>query len=159
MSSAGRSVSSRSKAAGFTLVEVLVSLVIAVIAVMGLVASVTAGSQLQQQTRAYGQAQRAVQQVHESLRDGNLDGVVAAYQAAPTFQVGAVTVTVQFPEEVLVDVLGGPVPVGWRFRDLDADGEVDLDPAVTFSASLLPVRVLSTWSGGQARSSFLVTER
>ena len=144
---------------GSSLIEVTIGMTIAVVGILGLMASVTTGSQLQEQTQHFGQASRAVQGVHEALRNGDLDDRVAEFKATPTFDDGELTVTVSFPEQVLVDATGSAVPVGWRYRDLDADGEVDLDAGATASASLLPVSVQVSWTNGEMASTFLVTEK
>lgn len=144
---------------GFSLVEVMMALVVSALGVMGLLGSMTAGAELQQDTQEYGQASRAARQVRENMRNGELDTRVAEYKNNGTFEVGPITVEVRFPEQVLVDMLGGPIPAGWRYRDLDGDGEVELDPAPTAEASLVPVSVVTSWNSGQMTTSFLVTER
>lgn len=144
---------------GLTLVEATVALAIAGIATMGLVSSLLASSNLQQQTQEFGLAHRTIRQVHEQIRNGDLETRFDEYRAAPVFFNGPLQVEVTFPEEVLTDVLGAAVPNTWRFRDLDADGDVDLDPASTEETCLLPVRVTVTWGEAQLTSSFLVTEK
>lgn len=153
----GRAIARRSRA-GFSVVEVCVALVVIVVGVLGILGSVTAGTKLQEQTRDYGRASRAVQTVHEELRRGDLDDRVAALMAEPSFRNGPIELEVEFPEQTLVDLIGGPVPEGWRYRDADGDGAVELDPAATATTSLVPVTVVARWNGGEMRSSFLVTE-
>jgi hypothetical protein len=140
-------------------VEVLIALTVATMALLGLTSAMTAGSKLQQRTADYALASRTMREIHERLHTGNLDQRFVEFEATPTFDVERVTVTVSFPEQLLVDAIGGPVPAGWRYRDVDADGEVEQNVAAPSRASLLPVEVVLTWTGGEMRSSFLVTER
>jgi hypothetical protein len=144
---------------GSSLVEVCIALTIAVISIFGVMGSLISGSQLQQQTQEYGRANRAIQQIHETLRNGDLDARVAEYKADADFDLGPISVQVRFPEQVLIDLLGGPVPVGWRYRDVDNDGEVDLDLGSTARASLVPVLVRTNWVGGELNSNFMVTQK
>lgn len=144
---------------GFTLIEVCLAMTIAAVAIGGLMAAAVSADRLQVQTRSYGLASRSFQQLHESFREGDLDARVAELKAAPDIELGTVTLTVSFPEQLLVDQLGAPVPAGWRYRDLDGDGEVELDAASTADSSLVPVSVEARWAGGVLRSRFLVTEK
>ncbi|MFT5198414.1 MAG: prepilin-type N-terminal cleavage/methylation domain-containing protein [Planctomycetota bacterium] len=149
----------RKQQAGFTLVELCIALTIAVISTLGLMGSMLSGSKLQQQTQEYGRANRAIQQVHETLRNGDLDDRIAEYKADPVFALGPITVAVSFPAQNLIDLLGTPIPVDWRYQDTDNDGDVDLVAGVADGPSLVPVEVLTTWTGGQMSSSFMVTEK
>lgn len=149
----------RSSCRGSLLVEVLIGLTVATVGLLGLTSAMTAGARLQQRTADYGLASRTLREVHDRLHAGNLDLRYAEYRATPTFEVDRVQVQVSFPEQLLVDTIGGPVPATWRYRDTDADGQVDLDTTAASRASLLPVTVVLTWSGGSMTSSFLVTER
>jgi prepilin-type N-terminal cleavage/methylation domain-containing protein len=152
--------SARPKAArGFTLVEVLVALTVSVIALLGLTSAMTAGSKLQIRTEEYALASRAIRQVHERLHSGSIDARVAELLADPVYRVGPLTVAVEFPEQLLVDAIGGPVPAGWRYRDADGDGQVELDPLATALTSLVPASVTVTWAKGEMRSTFLATEK
>ncbi len=144
---------------GLTLVEATVALAIAGIATMGLVSSLLAASKLQQKTQEFGLAHRTIRQVHEQIRNGDLDARFNEFLAAPVFFNGPLRVEVSFPEEILTDVLGTAVPNTWRYRDTDADGDVDLDLTAGDAASLLPVRVTVTWDQAVMSSSFLVTEK
>lgn len=144
---------------GFTLIETLIALVVATISIIGVLVSLGNGVQLQQQTGGYEAANRAIAEIHATLRSGDLDARVADFQSTPTQTIGGVDVRVSFPEQLLVDVLGTAVPVGWRYRDLTADGEVDLDPAATATVSLVPVSVTAVWAKGSMRTSFFLTER
>ena len=144
---------------GLTMVEATVALAIAGIATMGLVSSLLASSKLQQKTQEFGLAHRTIRQVHEQIRNGDLDERFNEFLAAPVFFNGPLRVEVSFPEEVLTDVLGTAVPTTWRFRDTDMDGDVDLDLVAGDAASLLPVRVTVTWDQAVMSSSFLVTEK
>lgn len=144
---------------GFTMVEVVVAMTVAAIALMAFTSTMAAGSRLQIQTQRYALASSAIRQAHERLHSGDIDARVAEYMADPVFAFGPHTVSVEFPEQVLIDLIGGPVPVGWRYRDIDADGQVDLNPLAPSRASLVPVSVTVTWANGEMNSNFLVTER
>jgi hypothetical protein len=107
----------------------------------------------------YSRASRLVSGVHERVHSGDIDARHQGYVAAPMFEDDGMTVEVSFPEQLLIDAVGGAVPAAWRYRDLDADGQVELNPASTSLASLLPVSVIVRWTGGVMRANFLVTER
>lgn len=143
----------------FTLVEICVSLAVFTIAVLGLSAAMTSGSRLQVRTEEYALANRSIEEVHERMHSGDIDAQVASFKAAPVYEKGPLTVEVAFPEQMLVDRIGAPVPDSWRYKDLDADGQVDLNPTATSLATLVPVSVLVHWTGGEMRSSFFVTEK
>ena len=144
---------------GFTLVEVCVSLTLCTIAVLGLSAAMKAGSDLQIRTEEYARASRAIAEVHERLHSGSIDEQFNSLLAEPVYEVGTLTVSVGFPEQALTDALGVPPSPASRFRDIDGDGQVDLDPASMTLASLVPVSVDVTWSRGRMQSRFLVTEK
>lgn len=144
---------------GFTLVEICISLAILTVSVLGLSAAMKAGSDLQIRTEEYARANRAIIQVHERMHSGNIDNQFESFLAEPVYSAGSLTVEVSFPELLLTDSIGGPVPVEWRYKDVDADGQVDLNPAATSLASLVPVSVVVTWARGEMRSSFLATEK
>jgi hypothetical protein len=155
----GRRVPPCSSQRGSMVVEVMIALTVATLGLLGLTTAMTAGARLQQRTADYGLASRTLRAVHERMITGDCDQRFAEYQATPTFEVDRVQVEVSFPEQLLIDTIGGPVPATWRYRDTDGDGQVDLDTSATERASLLPVSVVLTWHGGEMRSSFLVTER
>lgn len=144
---------------GFTVVEICVALTLCTIAVLGLSAAMKAGSDLQVRTEEYSQANRAISTVHERMNSGDVDLQYDAFRANPVYPYGQVTVEVSFPEELLLEVIGGPVPGTWRYRDLDGDGEVERDASSPSLTSLVPVSVLATWSKGEMRSRFVVTEK
>lgn len=157
MRTLGNSRARRARA-GFSLVEAMTALVAATIGALGLLASTTAGSKLQTQTEQYGRAARAIARVHETLRNGDLDARVAELRAAPSFELGEIALEVTFPEALLTNTLATPVPATWRYRDLDGDGQVELDAAATAESSLVPVAVTASWESGSMRSTFVVTE-
>lgn len=154
-----RAVQDHRPTAGYTVVEVLVGLTVATLALLGLTGAMTAGSKLQVQTADYALANRALRFVHERMHTGSLDQRFAEFEAEPSFEIDRVQVEVSFPEQVLVDAIGGPVPADWRYRDGDGDGHVELNVASAARASLVPVSVTLVWNGGEMRSSFMVTER
>lgn len=173
----------RSSQSGFGLIEALIALSVATVSILAMLWSNGAAARLQQQTAEYGAASLTIARVHETLRSGTLDERFAEYELAPDFADGSLQVEVRFPEQAVLDYLadsgfaelngvgegggsaggrgpvGGAVLAGWRYRDLDGDGDVELDPAATEARSLLPVRVTVRWSSGEMRSTFLVTER
>jgi hypothetical protein len=175
--------SRRTARSGFGLIEALIGLSVATVSVLAMLWSTSVGARLQQQTAEYSTASLAITRVYEVLRNGPLADRFTEYEVAPEFADGSLQVEVRFPEQAVLDFLassgfsgwteetqpgggGGPlvavtdgIPTGWRYRDLDGDGDVELNPAATSTRSLLPVRVTVRWSSGQLRSTFLVTER
>lgn len=148
-----------SRSSGFTVVEVVVALTIASIGLLGLSSAMATGAKLQGRTEQFAAASRAARLVHERMHGGDLDARFDEFQAAPTLEIDSLRVTVTFPEQVLIDAIGGPVPAQWRYRDTDLDGEVERDDDASSRASLVPVAVEVTWQGGELRTFFLVTER
>jgi hypothetical protein len=129
---------------------------------VGLVGAAMMGvrcGQLQRNTQDLTQAHNAARDVVERLRNGDLAQRFTERLATPDFDVGDLSVQVRFPVAVLTQSLGGPPPATARFRDMDADGEVDLDGASTDPGSLLPVQVTVRRAGLQFRLVSMVTER
>lgn len=131
---------------------------IVTIASTGLFGAIGTGANLQQQTHAYSEAQRASRQVHEDLRNGDLDAQFQEFRANPEFKSNDVQIEVRFPSQPLIDVLGGPIPDDWRYRDADNDGDVEFNAGSTARARLLPVQITASWSGGEMTTSFLILQ-
>ena len=145
--------------AGFSIIELMISVMVLVI---GLMCAVTAGvriSKLQSATQEYEQAHNASRDVLEKMRNGDLAAQYEAYAGAPTFDIGDQQVQVTFPAELLDAALGGAVPATARFRDMDADGDVDLDAGSADPGSLLPVRVSVVQEGFRYRMDSLIAEK
>ena len=115
-------------------------------------------SQLQQTTAQYAQAHHTSRDLLEQLRGGDLATQYQAFIDDPDPVIGGQQVAIRFPEDLLVDFFGGPVPATARFRDLDADGEVDLDAAATDDASILPVRITVRQGNLRVQIEALITE-
>lgn len=144
---------------GYTLLEIMVSIVVVVVAALGILMSLTSGVRLQQQTGDYAIANRAIAEVHATLRDGDLDTRIAEFKAAPITTIQNVSVEVRFPQQQLVDMLGTSIPAGWRYRDLNSDGDVDLDPSATLGRSLVPVTITARWGSSAMDTRFFLTEQ
>jgi type II secretory pathway pseudopilin PulG len=149
----------KSSQAAFSLLEAMISLVVVIVALMSMASSVVASNNLQNRSRESSMAARQVSAIHEIFRNGSLDATFAFFKDNPISTEESLVIQVEFPEEIVADQLGTAIPVGWRFRDLDADGIVELDPAATETVSLLPIRVTVTWPDGNQVANFLVTER
>lgn len=129
---------------GIALLETLIAATLLTIGIVNAVAAALKCSQLQQSTAAYSQAHSTSRDVLEQIRNGDLAVQFAAFAANPDFTVGNQTVSVRFPEAMLVEAFGVPVPATARFRDLDADGQVDIDAASEDTVGLLPVLITVT---------------
>lgn len=144
--------------AGVVLMDVMVAAAVLTIGILNALSASIGSSALQQATAEYVQAHNTSRDVLEQLRGGNLVDQFKALAANPFFEVGDQLVTVSFPEEMLLPLFGGPVPATARFRDLDADGQVELDTAATDNASLLPVRIAVTKGNLNFRLETILTE-
>lgn len=144
--------------AGLTLVEVLMGLVLLVVGIGSVMVASLRCSDLRETTAEHGRARHACRDVIEQLR-ADLLTTFQARKAQPTSTVGDLQVTVTFPVAVLVQALGGGVPATARFRDLDSDGEVDLDGTSTEVTSLLPVRVAVQHGPLRMTTTALVADR
>lgn len=147
------------RSAGFSIIELMISVMVLVI---GLMCAVTAGvriSKLQSTTQEYEQAHNTSRDVLEKMRNGDLSAQYEAYADAPAFDSGDQQVQVTFPAELLDEALGGAVPATARFRDMDADGDVDFDAASTDPGSLLPVRVSVVQEGFRFRMDSLIAAK
>jgi hypothetical protein len=143
---------------GALLIEVLLAATILVFGICSAMHATLRGSELQRSTHDYTRAMDTTRDVLERLRAGALDEQFAAFQAEPEFEVGGQQVAVSFPEALLLAAQGGVVPSTARFRDMDGDGLVELDPASTATASLLPVRVVVRQGNLRFRTESLLTE-
>ena len=149
---------SRRLRAGFTLVETALSVTILTIGMGSAVMTIVRCSDLQEQTRRYTQAHNVCRDVLERLRGAD---VITSFQqliANPTFTQDGMQVTVDFPEQILVDTLGN-LPNSLLLRDINADGQVDINAAGTDPVALLPVRLQVSWPGGNMTLDSLVTQR
>lgn len=126
---------------GMTMVEILVALSILAVGLLSAATVAVQCGDLQRSTNDYIKAQNTSRDVLERIRNGDLVAQFQAFRAAPTFVQEGQQVEVSFPEELLVEILGGAVPATARFRDANGDGEVDLNAAATEAASLLPIRI------------------
>ena len=134
----------RGARAGISLVETLVALVLLVIGLGNVAVTGVRCAALQRSTGDYVQAHNACRNVIEQLQNGSLVTQFQNYSAQPSFAVGDLQVQVLFPEQVLSQALGGPIPASSRFRDMNGDGQLDLNAASTDLAGLLAVRILVT---------------
>lgn len=144
---------------GAALLDAMIAVTMLIVGILSASMSGLRSSELQQTTAAYIQAHDTVRDVLEQVRSGDLIAQYQAFAAAPDFTVGAQQVSVRFPESLLWETFGGVPPTTVRFRDLNADGEVDLDTASTERASLLPVQVTVRRGNLQVRLETLLTER
>lgn len=145
--------------AGASLVEMLVSAAILTVGLLNMAMGAMRCSELQEQTAVYVRAHNRARTVLEGLREGDLAQLHQQYTAAPTFEVDGQEVEVTFPADLLEDAFGGAIPATARYRDLDGDGALDLDPASNELASLLAVRVTVRQDGLTFQLTSLLTEK
>jgi len=150
---------SRSSRSGMTLIELMIAVAILIIAILNSIAAAVSCSALRSATADYVKAHNASRAVLETIRNGNLTTEFQNYVAAPNFVVDGQNVSVTFPVALLTPVYGGPPPATARFRDLNGDGQVDLNAASVELASLLPVRITVTHGNLRFSIDSLVTEK
>ena len=143
---------------GSALLDTLMGVTVLVVAILSVSGAALRSSALQQTTASYIRAHNTSRDVLEQLRNGDLEAQFQLFAATPDFDVGAQRVSVRFPEELLLETYGGAVPATARFRDVNSDGEVDLDVASTDSASLLPVRITVRQGALRLQLESLLTE-
>ncbi len=143
---------------GFTVVETLVAFVILAVGLGSVLLTGHRSQQLQQATGLYMRAHHVCRDFLERLRNGDLTAQFQAFVATPNYVVGDLQVTVTFPEAVLTEAVGTVLTTA-RFRDLDANGQVDLDTASTDIASLLPVQITAQRGSFRMHLISLVTDR
>ena len=148
----------RRSRAGLSLLEIMISLVILTIGLVGVGKSAMKCSQIPRSTKEYLLAHDTARDIVEKIRTGNLTAQFNAYKAAPNSVVGGQNVVVSFPQSILTTYRGTPPPATARFVDTNGDGQVDLNAASADPASLLPVRVTVTRNKFKYRLDCLVTE-
>jgi len=134
----------RSRCAGFTLLEVMITLVVFIVAFGGLSALLVLNVQSISQVRERSLVVHSLRETAEKVRSAPFKEIVLDYQSYP-FAIGEInaTGTVQLflnETEVSQDsqVLGLP-------RDLDGDGLVQsTDVSATYT--LLPVKIEVSWT-------------
>ena len=146
--STSRGVRERSRTRrGLALVETMISLIILSIGLGSIALTSVRCAQMQTSTEEYVNAHNACRNVIERLQNGSLVARFQEYKAAPTSTIGDQQVQVTFPAILASQSLGGAIPLTARFRDLDGDGQIDLNAASADPAGLLPVRILVTRIG------------
>jgi type II secretory pathway pseudopilin PulG len=143
---------------GFTLVETLLACVVLAVGIGSVTSAALRCTALQRDTEDHQRAHDACRTVLEQVR-GDLVEQFHRYRAAPTFPANDLQVRVSFPAALLEQALGQPVPATARFRDLDGDGQVELDAAAADFVSPLPVQVTVTRGTFAMTMSTLVLER
>jgi prepilin-type N-terminal cleavage/methylation domain-containing protein len=132
---------------GFSLIEIMISLVLLGIGLGSIVVTNVRCAQMQASTVEYVNAHNACRNVLEQLQNGSLITRFQEFKAAPNFASGDQQVQIQFPAQLATDSLGVVPPATARFRDLDGDGEIDLNAGSTDICGLLPVRIVITRPG------------
>jgi hypothetical protein len=116
--------------------------------IVGTASTLVKCNDLQTATRRATEDRELVRSVFSNLRGTawqasftTLHGLAAQPAGQCGIQLaGGRTETVSFPDTDLATVLANEACTGSRFRDIDGDGTVDLDPAST-APGLVPVRV------------------
>jgi hypothetical protein len=139
--------------------EVLLALSVLMIGAMSAAMTTARCVQLERSTAEYVSAMNVCRDVVESLRRDALDDRFTELKGTPIFQVDDQEVEVRFPEALVVESLGQKPSDIMRYRDVDGDGEVDLNPAATASVGLLPVRVTVTQNLVEFTVETLVVQR
>ena len=134
-------VSARPREAGSSLVEVMVSLTILVVGVLGLFSSFVASRRLEQSTASYSERVRVVNEAVERLRNGSLVTRAQEFVAQPTLVRNGQTLTLRFPVATLARDLPKYASTTSPFLDTDQDGLLDVVVANAGSPGLLPVEM------------------
>lgn len=147
------------RAGGFTMIEVCCSIGVLVIGLLGTVSTFSRCRDLERATLREERLRFAADAAVEEWRSADLDTAVAdaatgAKRGDPNDEV---LTTPAFPEELLSEVLDPKSLDTLRYRDLDGDGDVELDGASTASFSLLPLRIRCEYETGEFVLPTLVT--
>jgi hypothetical protein len=143
---------------GISLIDTLLACVVLAVGIGSVTSTASRCTALQQETDDYERAHDESRNVFERLR-GDLVNRFQAYKAAPRYQARDLQVQLSFPAALLQQALGQPVPATARYRDLDGDGQVDLNPAGTDFVSPLPVQVTVTRGSFHLTMSAVLVER
>ena len=147
MATARGPLTSRRARRGFSLIEALIALIVLGIGLGSIAVTSVRCAQMQSSTVDYVNAHNACRNVIERLQNGSLVARFQEYKAAPISTSGDLQVQVTFPAQLASQSLGGAIPLTARFRDLDGDGQIDLDAGSADIAGLLPVRIVVTRIG------------
>ena len=90
---------------GFSLIEVMVSVTVMVVGVLGLFSSIVASGQLEKSTRSYSARARVVNDALERLRNGPLTTRAQEFAAARVFTEKGEAVTIEFAAATLTRCL------------------------------------------------------
>src|SRR5262249_22824087 len=133
--------STRSREAGTSLVEVMISMTILVVGVLGLFSSFVSSRRLEQSTLSYSARVRVVNDAVERLRNGSLVTRAQEFVAQPTLVENGQTLTMRFPVATLTKDLPTYASTTSPFLDTDHDGALDVVAANAGNAGLLAARM------------------
>jgi len=134
-------VASRPREAGSSLVEVMVSMTILVVGVLGLFTSFVASRRLEESTQSYSQRVRIMNDAVERLRNGSLVTRAQEFVAQPKLVQNGQTLTMRFPVAELARDLPTYASTTSPFLDVNQDGLLDVVVANAGSPGLLPVEM------------------
>ncbi len=131
----------RPREAGTSLVEVMISMTILVVGVLGLFSSFLSSRRLEQSTQTFSGRVRVVNDAVERLRNGSIVTRAQEFVAQPKLVENGQSLTMRFPVSTLTHDLPKYSSPTSPFLDTNGDGWLDVVAANSGSPGLLAVRM------------------
>jgi Tfp pilus assembly protein PilV len=134
----------RRRTRGVTLVEMMISVLVLSVSILGTLATIVSAETLQRRTAAQHGVDRAAFDALEQIRNGDPTDTLDQYRKQPTFTQEGLTITVTFPRSLLDRTLPDLKTSTTCFSDTDQDGQIDLNSSNATAPGLLPVEVTAS---------------
>jgi len=131
----------RPRESGSSLVEVMVSMTILVVGVLGVFSAFVSSRKLQESSQAWSSRVRVLNDAVERLRNGSVVTRAQEFVAKPTLAENGQTLTMRFPVATLTHDLPKYKATTSPFLDQNGDGYLDVVAANAAAPGLLAVRM------------------
>jgi type II secretory pathway pseudopilin PulG len=144
---------------GFALVEVMMSVTLLVIGVLGLLSSLVAARHVEQGTAAHSVRMRVANRAIEQLRNGSLVTATQGFVAHSSITQSGQTVTLSFLKSTLTKDLPTYTCATSPFQSLNGSPSLSVVAANAANPGLLPIRITITGGGGTTVFETLAANR